>query len=86
MEVSSRIRLCDKEDGRQEHNIGNVSTKISSIFSETYIYKITIRLSACPSVTTLKQTKGNSWIREEVDRQLQKQFLVKFKCSGIYGK
>lgn len=58
MEVSSSIGLCDKEDGRQKHHSGNVSTKISSIFSETHIYKITTCLSACLSVTTLKQTKG----------------------------
>jgi hypothetical protein len=46
MEVSSSIGFCDKEDGRQEHNIGNVSAKISSIFSETYIHSITTRLFA----------------------------------------
>lgn len=67
MEVSSSTVLCDKGDGNQEHKTGNVRTKISSIFSEISIHRINIRLSASPSVTTLKQTKSVLVSGDEAD-------------------
>lgn len=67
MGVSSSTVLCDKGDGNQEHKTGNVSTKISSIFSEISIHGINIRLSARPSVTTLKQTKSVLRSGDEAD-------------------
>jgi hypothetical protein len=67
MGVSSSTVLCDKGDGNQEHKPGNVSTKISSIFSEISIHRINIRLSAHPSVTILKQTKSVPGSGDEAD-------------------
>lgn len=67
MGVSSSTVLCDKGDGNQEHKTGNVGTKISSIFSEISIHWINIRLSASPSVTTLKQTKSVLGSGDETD-------------------
>jgi len=68
MGVSSSTVLCDKGDGNQEHKTGNVSTKISSIFSEISIHGINIRLSVRPSVrlSVCHNTEANkisSWIR-----------------------
>jgi len=67
MGVSGSRVLCDKGDGNQEHKTENVSTKISSIFSEISIHRINIRLSARPSVTTLKQTKSVLGSGDEID-------------------
>jgi hypothetical protein len=63
----SRTDLCDKGDGNEEHKTGNVSTKISSIFSEIYIHRINIRLLVRPSFTTLKQTKSVLGSGDEAD-------------------
>lgn len=64
---SSSTVLCDKGDGNKEHKTGNVSTKLSSIFSEISIHRINIRLSAHPSVSTLKQTKSVLGSGDEAD-------------------
>ena len=82
MGVSSSRVLCDKGDGNQEHKTGNVSTKASSIFPEISIHRINIRLSACPSVTTLKQTKSVLRSGDQIENG-GKKILLKFKCFVI---